>query len=275
MRGRSRWPRRSTSPVTDPVAPGHDPALTDSAGTPWAGREFRAHRSSGDDGSAPPELTDAVARFRAGRAGLDVVVEALREVRLLVPLIAELGDEGRTEGGLRVDKSQELSIVRVAGPDGRTVQPAFSSVDTMRQWNAQARPVPVEAVRIALAAAAEGTDLLVLDPGSPGEMVIRRPALWALGKQEPYLPSWADPEVLAAFRGSAAGEPAVSALDLAAGDPDARLAGPELVVALALRPGLDQCALDALLGRLQQRWSAEQLIADRVDSLAVKLRAVS
>lgn len=261
--------------MADLDAPDHDPALTDSAGTPWAGREFRPHAAADDDGSAPPQLAEAVTRFRAGTAGLEAVVEALREARLLVPLIAELGDEGHTEAGLRVDKSQELSIVRVAGPDGRTVQPAFSSVDAMRAWNPEARPVPVPAVRIALAAAAEGTDLLVLDPGTEGELVIRRPALWALGKQESYAPSWSDARVQRAFEASATGEPEVAGIALSAGDPDARLTGPELVVTLTLQPGLDQSALDALLQRLQQRWAAEQLIADRVDSLAVKLRAAS
>lgn len=250
----------------------HDPRLTDSAGTPWAGRRFEPNRAADDDGSAPPLLADAVRRFRAGDAGEAAVVDALREVRLLVPLIAELGDHGVTEAGHVVDKSQELSIVTVAGPDGRTVQPAFSSVAAMAVWNPEARPVPVPAVRVALAAAAEDT-LVVVDPRGEGEFALRRPAIWALGQGAPWSPSYLDAEVLQGFMTAAGDEPAVLAVQLAPGDPDARLAGPELIVHLTLEPGLDRAALDALLARLQERWATDAVIAERVDSLAVKLAA--
>nr|WP_286279447.1 SseB family protein [Naasia aerilata] len=86
-------------------------------------------------------------------------------------------------------------MVTVAGPDGRTVLPAFTSVDAMRAWNPKARPIPAESERIALAAAAEGTDLLVLDPLSDTEFVLRRPAVEALGRgtpgvRRPRTPSW-------------------------------------------------------------------------------------
>lgn len=252
----------------------HDPRLTDSAGTPWAGRRFEPNPAAGDDGSAPPGLEDVLRRFRAGEAGEADVVDVVRGVRLLVPLIAELGDHGVTEDGLLVDKSQELSIVTVAGPDGRTVQPAFSSVAAMAAWNPQARPVPVEAVRVALAAAAENT-LVVVDAHSEHEFVVRRPAIWALGQGLPWTPSYLDPEVLRAFMLAAGDEPAVLAVQLAPGDPDARLAGPELIVHLTLEPGLDRAALDGLLARLQERWAADAVIAERVDSLAVKLVAAS
>jgi hypothetical protein len=77
--------------------------------------------------------------------------------------------------------------------------------------------------------------------------------------------------VLDAFAQSAAGEPAVRSVALAPGDAGARLAGPELVVVLTLAPGLDATELDALLARLQNRWAASELIADRVDSMTVRL----
>jgi len=67
------------------------------------------------------------------------------------------------------------------------------------------------------------------------------------------------------------GESAVRSVELAAGDVDSRLAGPELIVVLTLVPGLDREALDALLARLSARWSAHETIAARVDSLTVKL----
>ena len=57
------------------------------------------------------------------------MVAALHGARLLVPLVAVRGDEGVGAHGQLVDKTQELSIVTVAGPDGRAVLPAFTSVD--------------------------------------------------------------------------------------------------------------------------------------------------
>lgn len=246
-------------------------ASADSAGVPWEGRSFEHNTSSDDDGSAPERLIEALRRFRSRELGEAEVIAALRESRLLIPLVAVLGESGENEHGIRIDKSQELSIVTVAGPDGRTVMPVFTSVDAMRTWNPKARPVPADAVRVAVAAASEQTDLVVLDPTSPTEFVLRRPALWALAQGLPWKPSYLDEEVLAAFITSAEPEPAVVAVQLAPGDPDARLAGSELLVHLSLIAGLDREALDALLGRLQQRWATSAVIADRVDSLRVQL----
>lgn len=252
---------------------GHGENLTDSAGQPWAGRSFSENPHSGDTGEADPRLAEALAAFGAGTAGQAEVVEAFRHARLLIPLVAELGDEGVNDAGKRVDKSQELSIVTVAGPDGRAVLPVFSSVATMSAWNPQARPVPAEGTRVALAAASERTDLVVLDPGSPTEFVVRRPAVWAMAQQGPWMPAAESPEVVAEFEASVASEPDVAAVTLAPGDPSARLTGPEVIVRLALRPGLDTDALNALLGRLTARWSESELIAARVDSLEVSLAA--
>jgi hypothetical protein len=244
---------------------------TDSAGQPWAGRTFEHTSASDDDGSAPPVLIEALRRFRAREVGEAEVVAAFRECRVLIPLIAHLGEAGVNDHGHTVDKTQELAIVTVEGPDGRTALPVFTSVDAMRAWNPAARPVPADAARVALAAASEQTDVVILDPTSATEFAIRRPALWAIAQQQGWTPSHRDPVVLDAFVGAAAGEPAVAAVQLEAGDPDARLAGPELVLRLELAPGLDRAELDALLGRLQQRWTASEVIAQRVDSMRVQL----
>jgi hypothetical protein len=244
---------------------------TDSAGVPWKGRAFEHSASSDDDGAAPERLIEALRRFRSAELGEADVVDAVRDSRLLIPLVAVLGESGTNDHGHLVDKSQELSIVTVAGPDGRNVLPVFTSVAAMSHWNPKARPVPANGVRVALAAADEGTDLVVLDPTSDTEFVIRRPALWAMAQSASWLPSYLDEEILAEFMAAADGEDAVVAIQLAPGDPDARLAGAELLVQLSLAAGLDRAALDSLLARLQARWSASDLIASRVDSLAVRL----
>lgn len=243
----------------------------DSAGVPWAGRSFQPNANATDDGSADPALLAALTRFRAGTGSQTEVVDAFRSARVLVPLVAEKGDEGIGPTGLKVDKTQELSIVTVAAPDGRRVQPVFSSVDTMRRWDASARPIPVEAVRVALSASGEETDLIVLDAAGETEFVIRRPAVWAIAQGQRWEPSFLSPEVFTALRESIAHELAVIDIAVAPGDPDARMRGPELVVTLELVDGLDRETLDAVLARLAQRWAADDRMAVLVDSLTVKL----
>lgn len=247
------------------------PHGADSAGVPWEGRSFQANPHSGDDGSADRALWEALTAFRSGAGDQVAVVDAYRSARLLIPLVAEAGDHGIGPHGLEVDKTQELSIVTVAAPDGRRVLPVFTSVDTMRRWDASARPVPADGVRTALAAADDDTDLIVIDPGSESEFVLRRPAVWAIAQQRPWEPSFTSPDVFAGLQESIGQELAVIDLAVAPGDPAARLRGPELVVRLELMPGLDQTALDAVLARLAKRWAADDRIAVLVDSLAVKL----
>ena len=248
-------------------------ALADSAGQPWEGRRFEPNTNADDDGSADPRLIEALRRFRSRELGEVEVIDAARGARFLIPLLAHLGEEGENEHGLVVDKTQELAIVTVTSPDGRTVLPAFTSVETMSAWNPQARPIPVDAVRIALAAASENTDLVVIDATSDTEFVVRRPAIRALAQDDPWVPSYRDPDVLDAFARATEGESVVTGVSLASGDPDARLRGPELVVQLVLTPGLTREQLDAVLSRLQERWSASEVIADRVDSLRIQLVA--
>lgn len=246
-------------------------AQTDSAGTPWTGRHFEENAFSGDDGSAPERLLETLRRFRSRAVGEVEVVDAFRESRLLIPLVARVGEAGVNERGILLEETAELSIVTVAGPDSRDVMPVFSSVEAMRRWNPAARPVPADAVRVALAAASENTELVVLDATSETEFVIRRPALWAIAQSRTWLPSYLDQNVLEAFLTSAEPEWAVLSVLLDAGDADARLAGPELIVQLGLVASLARPELDALLERLRRRWSDSTLIATRVDSLRVRV----
>lgn len=254
------------------MSPEGESAASDSAGVPWAGRRFETNPHTSDDGLADANLWAALTAFRAGSGDQVAVVDAYRRARLLIPLVAEKGLDGVGPHGLAVDKTQELSIVTVAAPDGRAVLPVFTCVATMTTWDAAARPVPADGVRTALAAANDDTDLIVIDPGSDTEFIVRRPAVWAIGQQLPWEPSFASPEVFTGLQASVAGELAVIDFAVAAGDADARLRGPELVVELELMPGLDQPELDAVLARLARRWAADDRIAVLVDSLTVKLR---
>jgi fermentation-respiration switch protein FrsA (DUF1100 family) len=141
----------------------------------------------------------------------------------------------------------------------------------MATWNPKARPVPAEGVRVALAAASEGTDVVVIDPSSTTEFAVRRVALAAIAQSVSWRPSYDSLAVASAFRDSVSEEPAVLVVELMPGDPQARLAGPELIVQLTVSPGLDRDELNALLARLESRWSTNLVIATKVDSLGVSL----
>ncbi|WP_270352476.1 SseB family protein [Microbacterium testaceum] len=252
-----------------------DGAAADSAGVPWEGRRFETNPHSGDDGSADPVLLAALVSFRAGESDARGVVDAYRDARLLIPLVAEKGDHGIGAHGLEVDKTQELSIVTVAAPDGRKVLPVFTSVTAMQAWDATARPVPADGRRTALAAASEDTELIVIDPASETEFVLRRPAVWAIAQGEPWEPAHTSPTIFTGLQQSISGELAVLDLAVEPGDPTGRLRGPELVVHLQLMSGLEQEELDAVLARIARRWAADDRIAVLVDSLTVKLHRSS
>lgn len=251
---------------------------SDSAGQPWAGRSFEPNPNAGDDGTAPPALMAALASFRASdpqapeRTATHIaVVDAIRTARFLIPLVAEAGDVGVNAEGLTVDKTQELGIVTVAGPGERTVLPVFTSVSAMTAWRTDARPVPADGTRVALAAAGDGAQWVVLDPGSSTEFVIRRPTVDAIAQSLPWVPGHVDPLVIDAFTRSIAAQPAIRGLTLHSGDPDARGNNDELTVELVLAPHLEQDDLLLIVNSLADVWAGEPVISERVDSLRVHL----
>lgn len=269
-----------TSDGTTPAEPGHTTGHTaggaDSAGRPWAGRSFHHHDTAyaGDDGSAPQGYLDAVAALVAGTAGRAGVVDALRRQRLLVPLLAEAGETGVDERGRTVDKTQELSIVTVAGPDGGAILPMFSHVAAMQAWNPKARPVPTGVDRAA-AAALDGPSRVVVDPGSPSEFVLDRTMLEALLTDASW--SWGveDAAVQAAVLDALFAEPAVQAVVLATADPRCRLAGAELEVhALVAAAPDDAAAGDDVATQVQRaagRIGQADAVRARIASLAVRM----
>lgn len=115
----------------------------------------------GDDGSVDPRLAAAL-----GDDGQ--VFAVLPEVRLFVPIVAILGERTPTGG----DKNADMAAVLMTGADGRTALLAFSSIETMTRWNADARPVPVLGADAARAALDEGASALLLDLGSPGFVAV-------------------------------------------------------------------------------------------------------
>lgn len=267
---------------------------TDSAGQPWAGRDLPAqekyHNFDADDGAMDADYAAALAALASGDGSEAHVVAALAHARVFIPIVAQLAEQEIGENGLASDKESDMALVTLQGPDGRRALPAFSHAEALTRWHPEARPVAVYAARAALSAVAEEAQLLVLDPGSQRPFVVRRPAMWALAQQQDWVPSYADPAVIQVLEGSVAalGHPSVVGISADAGqgidslwdthtEPSGRLVrgggtGPELCVTITLLPGLDQSAVNGVLAGLQEFWAAQEVFAQGVDSVQIKLR---
>ncbi len=245
--------------------------FTDSAGTPWQGREFEENEWSNDDGSADPKFLDALAAFRRGELKNEELVDVIRQMRLLIPLLADLGDAEEGAHGLKADKSADLSIVTVATPDDQNGLPVFSSVSAMQLWNAKARPVPAAARRVALAAAAEGNTRIIVDPQSDTEFAIRRPAIEAIAKAEVWVHPVRDALVHEEFRAVILRFDDILNFELQDCDETSRLHSAEVLLVLTLQAGLAAETVQQLMQQFAESLSQSQTIAEHVDSLRVKL----
>ncbi|MEQ6902743.1 SseB family protein [Nocardioides sp. YIM 152588] len=125
-----------------------------------------------DDGSADAGLARALSGLGAGEASYPDVLAALAGARLLVPVVAVLGEVEYDENGLARDKSSDMAAVLMTGADGRTALMSFSSTDTMVAWDPEARPVPVAAALAAATAVQEGAAALVVDLAGPVPFVL-------------------------------------------------------------------------------------------------------
>jgi hypothetical protein len=232
----------------------------DSAGTPWAGRTLTPQAFAADDGGADAALARALA---AG--DLEQVAAALLTARVLVPVVAVLGDGPAPIGphGSPVDKSADMAVATLVAPDGRRALPVFSSTAALADWDSTARPVPAEGPRAALSAVQDGCAALVVDPGVPRPIVVPRPALWAVAQGRRWVPPERDPEVADAVRAAVQGLKAVAGLRLAAGE------GAALTVVLAVRPGLDDAELSALLDAVRAALARAEVLAERAESLTL------
>jgi hypothetical protein len=119
-----------------------------------------------DDGAAAPVLLASLRGYVAGTHPYPAVLAAVADSRLLVPVVALLGEVEHDDAGLAHDKSSDMATVLLTAPDGRRGLLAFSGTDAMRAWDPEARPVPVAAPLAAATAVQEGADAVVIDVGS-------------------------------------------------------------------------------------------------------------
>ncbi|MFE9774301.1 SseB family protein [Streptomyces sp. NPDC005931] len=176
-----------------------------------------------DDGSADPRLSAALAAWAEDRTAVGPVLEALKGARLLVPVVAVLGEVEEDENGLRREKTSDMAVPTLKAGN-RTALPAFTSTDSLARWDPGARPVAVPTHQALQAAAHEKADTVVLDLSGPVPFELTGPALLALAEGRTSTDPLADPAVVEAVRAVVAAEPAVVRAHLGPGEADGILA---------------------------------------------------
>jgi type III secretion system (T3SS) SseB-like protein len=133
-----------------------------------------------DTGEASPLLAQALASYAADDARYADVLAALGTARLLVPVVAVLGEVEVDDAGLARDKTSDMATVLLRGADGRMALLAFSSTETLAAWNADGRPVPVTARTAAQSALQEKAQALLIDVAGPVTVAVEGDDLAAL-----------------------------------------------------------------------------------------------
>ncbi|MFF1357203.1 SseB family protein [Streptomyces sp. NPDC058297] len=178
---------------------------------------------SDDDGSADPRLSAALAAWAEDRTAHGPVLAALKEARLLVPVVAVLGEVEEDENGLRREKTSDMAVPTLKAGD-RKALPAFTSTASLARWDPQARPVAVPLHQALQAAAHEQADTVVIDLAGPVTYELTGAALRAANEGRTSADPLADPAVTEAIRTAVAAEPGVLRAHLGPGSADGILA---------------------------------------------------
>ncbi|MBB0246802.1 SseB family protein [Streptomyces alkaliphilus] len=210
-----------------------------------------------DDGSADPALVAALEAWARDPAGEREALTLLSRARLLVPVVAVLGETETGPDGLRREKSSDMAVLTLELPNGRRALPVFTSLASLAAWRGDARPVAVAAPQAVRAAVAERADALVVDVAGPVTREISGPGLRALMTGGSPV---TDPAVGRALAALVAAEPAVlDARLVPGGEADGTLVlsvepgpgGPEAVRRLAGAVAADGTLRAALVRGLQ------------------------
>jgi hypothetical protein len=138
---------------------------------------------AGDDGAVDPHLAAELASYATDPAGLHHrTLAVLQHTRLLVPVVAVVGEVEHDEHGLAHDKTSDMAAVLMRGRDGRLALLAFTGTEPLQRWNAEARPVPVTARQAAEAAVQDAAAALVVDVAGPVLLVVEGEDLRSLAE---------------------------------------------------------------------------------------------
>jgi hypothetical protein len=171
------------------------------------GRTIPQPAFDGDDGAADPRVAAALASYAKdpGRH-LDVFL-VLQRGRVLVPVVAVIGEVGQANAGpareptgdLPVSSGVEMATALLTGRDGRQALLAFTSLETLAAWRTEARPVPVPAALAARSALQEGAEALLVDVAGPTPYAVEGDLLEGLARGWTLVPArtgpvWVQPE---------------------------------------------------------------------------------
>lgn len=159
------------------------------------------------------------------------------------------------------ERTASASMVTLRTPDGRSALPAFTSVAALAAWRSDARPVPHEAVRAAMAAVDEASGVMVLDAGSGDPVVIPRPAVWALARGEAWIPALSDPAVTEAVTAAVSAVNGIERVSVSEGN------RAEVKVTAALVAGLSREQVQGIAQEVSVALAESVVVAERVDSL--------
>ncbi len=135
-------------------------------------RQLAGSGFAGDTGEAASEVTAALASYAQGATRYADALAAVQSSRLLVPVVALLGEVEYDEQGLARDKTSDMAAVLLTGNDGRLALLAFTSTTAMKTWNPDARPVPVTAQVAAQSALHDSAAALLIDVAGPVSLVV-------------------------------------------------------------------------------------------------------
>jgi hypothetical protein len=140
-------------------------------------RDILAPAYPEDTGAADERLTAVLAAYGRREASYADALAVLVESRLLVPVVAVLGEVD--ESG--ADKTADMATVLLTGVDGRQALLAFTSLETMAAWQPDARPVAVPAGDAAKSALQDDAAALLVDVAGPVTFVVQGEDLYGLG----------------------------------------------------------------------------------------------
>ena len=170
---------------------------------------MRFSRPHGDTGEADPAVTAALDAYARGTASERDTLTTIAGSRLLVPVVAVLTEatqEGTAGSGVddppapprnTGEKETEMALPTLIGNDGRKAVIAFTGTQALRRWRADARPVPVPALRVWEAARGEAADAVVVDVAGPVPLTVEGARLRALAANLPLPPPHEDPDIRA------------------------------------------------------------------------------
>jgi hypothetical protein len=140
-------------------------------------RDILAPAYPDDTGAADERLTAALAAYGRREATYADTLTVLADSRLLVPVVAVLGEVDASGA----DKTADMATVLLTGADGRQALLAFTSLDTMAAWQPDARPVAVPAADAGKAALQDEAAALLVDVAGPVTFVVEGDDLYGLG----------------------------------------------------------------------------------------------